>query len=97
MINTSRTSVYFLRIICDKSLPECLEVQRLLMPIVVELPPRQLVILENIVPELAQNGFEVEPFGPKTIAIKTAPAILKAARSRSFCANCSMDSSARLR
>jgi len=55
-----------------------LEVQRLLMPIVVELPPRQLVILENIVPELAQNGFEVEPFGPKTIAIKTAPAILKA-------------------
>jgi DNA mismatch repair protein MutL len=55
-----------------------LEVQRLLMPIVVELPPRQLVILENIVPELTQNGFEVEPFGPKTIAIKTAPAILKA-------------------
>jgi DNA mismatch repair protein MutL len=55
-----------------------LEVQRLLMPIVVELPPRQIVILENIVPELAQNGFEVEPFGPKTIAIKTAPAILKA-------------------
>jgi DNA mismatch repair protein MutL len=55
-----------------------LEVQRLLMPIVVELPPRQLVILENIIPELTQNGFEVEPFGPKTIAIKTAPAILKA-------------------
>jgi DNA mismatch repair protein MutL len=56
-----------------------LEVQRLLMPIVVELPPRQLVILESIIPELMQNGFEVEPFGPKTIAIKTAPAILKAA------------------
>jgi len=55
-----------------------LEVQRLLMPIVVELPPRQVVILESIVPELMQNGFEVEPFGPKTIAIKTAPAILKA-------------------
>lgn len=55
-----------------------LEVQRLLMPIVVELSPRQMVILENIIPELGQNGFEVEPFGPKTIAIKTAPAILKA-------------------
>ena len=55
-----------------------LEVQRLLLPIVVELPPRQMVILENIVPELMQNGFEVEPFGPKTIAVKTAPAILKA-------------------
>ena len=55
-----------------------LEVQRLLMPIVVELPPRQLVILEHIIPELTQNGFEVDPFGPRTIAIKTAPAILKA-------------------
>jgi DNA mismatch repair protein MutL len=56
-----------------------LDIQRLLMPIVVQLPPRQLVILDNIIPELARNGFEVEPFGPKTIAIKTAPAILKAA------------------
>jgi DNA mismatch repair protein MutL len=56
-----------------------LEIQRLLMPIVVQLPPRQLVILDSIVPELGRNGFEVEPFGPKTIAIKTAPAILKPA------------------
>ncbi len=56
-----------------------LDIQRLLMPIVVQLPPRQLVILDNIIPELARNGFEVEPFGPKTIAIKSAPAILKAA------------------
>jgi DNA mismatch repair protein MutL len=54
-----------------------LDVQRLLMPIVVELPPRQLVILDNIIPELARNGFEVEPFGQRTIAIKTAPSILK--------------------
>lgn len=56
-----------------------LDIQRLLMPIVVQLPPRQLVILDTIIPELARNGFEVEPFGPRTIAIKTAPAILKAA------------------
>ena len=56
-----------------------LEVQRLLMPIIVQLPPRQLVILDSIIPELARNGFEVEPFGPKTIAIKTAPSILKPA------------------
>ncbi len=56
-----------------------MDTQRLLMPIIVQLPPRQLVILDNIVPELARNGFEVEPFGPKTIAIKTAPAILKPA------------------
>ena len=37
------------------------------------------MILDSIIPELARNGFEVEPFGPKTVAIKTAPAILKAA------------------
>ena len=55
-----------------------LDIQRLLMPIIVQLPPRQLVILDSIIPELARNGFEVEPFGPKTIAIKTAPAMLKA-------------------
>src|SRR5207247_3180849 len=56
-----------------------LDTRRLLIPIIVQLPPRQLVILDSIVPELARNGFEVEPFGPKTIAIKTAPAMLKAA------------------
>jgi DNA mismatch repair protein MutL len=56
-----------------------LDMQRLLMPIVIELPARQLVILDSIIPELARNGFEVEAFGPRTIAIKTAPAILKAA------------------
>jgi len=55
-----------------------LEVHRLLMPILVELPPKQMVILENIIPELTQNGFDVEPFGPRTIAVQTAPAILKA-------------------
>ena len=56
-----------------------LDIQRLLMPIVVQLPPRQLVILDSIIPELATNGFDVEPFGPRTIAIKTAPTILKTA------------------
>jgi DNA mismatch repair protein MutL len=55
-----------------------LEVQRLLTPIVMQLPPRQLAILDNIAPELERNGFEVEPFGPKTVAVKSAPAILKA-------------------
>ena len=54
------------------------DVQQLLMPIVLELSPRQEVILESIAPELRRNGFEVEPFGPRTIAVKAAPAILKA-------------------
>jgi DNA mismatch repair protein MutL len=48
--------------------------QRLLLPIIVELDPRQLVILENIQPELERSGFEVEPFGKRTMAIKSSPA-----------------------
>jgi len=50
------------------------ESQRMLMPIVVELSPRQLVIYEKIAEELAANGFEVEPIGPRSVAIQAVPA-----------------------
>ena len=49
-------------------------VQRLLMPIILELRAEQQVTYQEIAEELAANGFEVEPFGQRTIAIKTAPA-----------------------
>jgi DNA mismatch repair protein MutL len=49
------------------------EAQRLLMPIVIELAPRQLVVYEKISEELAANGFEVEPMGPKSVAIQAVP------------------------
>jgi DNA mismatch repair protein MutL len=47
--------------------------QRLLMPLLVELLPHQMVLFTNITAELERNGFEVEPFGPRTIAVKAAP------------------------
>jgi DNA mismatch repair protein MutL len=50
------------------------EAQRLLTPMVIELAPRQLVIYEKIGEELAANGFEVEPMGPKSVAIQALPA-----------------------
>ena len=50
------------------------EAQRLLMPMVIELAPRQLVIYEKIAEELGANGFEVEPMGPKSVAIQAVPA-----------------------
>ena len=53
-----------------------LEVQRLLMPIIVQLRPEQQVTFQAIASELAENGFEVEPFGQRTVAIKAAPADL---------------------
>jgi len=55
-----------------------LEVQRLLMPIIVQLKPEQQVTYQAIADELAENGFEVEPFGQRTVAIKAAPADLPA-------------------
>jgi DNA mismatch repair protein MutL len=53
------------------------ERQRLLMPMLIDLLPAQMVTFAGIAQELEANGFEVEPFGPRTIAIKAAPAGLE--------------------
>ena len=47
--------------------------QRLLMPVLVELLPEQMVTFAAIAEELERNGFEAEPFGPRTLAVKAAP------------------------
>ncbi|MGA8012436.1 MAG: hypothetical protein WB949_08430, partial [Candidatus Acidiferrales bacterium] len=48
--------------------------QRMLMPIIVELNPRQLAIFEQIGEELRANGFEAELMGARSVAIQAAPA-----------------------
>jgi DNA mismatch repair protein MutL len=48
--------------------------QRLLVPIVVDLTPRQRAILEQISEELSANGFDVTPMGPQSVAIQATPA-----------------------
>jgi DNA mismatch repair protein MutL len=50
------------------------EAQRMLMPLVMELSPRQIVTFEKIAEELVVNGFEVELMGPKSVAIQAVPA-----------------------
>src|SRR5215469_11260630 len=50
------------------------ESQRLLIPIVVELTPAQQVVFAEISDEFEKNGFEAEPFGARSIAVKVAPA-----------------------
>jgi DNA mismatch repair protein MutL len=50
------------------------ESQRLLMPLVIELTPAQQAVFSEIATELAHNGFEAEPFGSRSIAVKVAPA-----------------------
>ena len=57
---------------------ERVESQRLLMPLIVELTPGQQAVFVELSDELHRNGFEVEPFGSRTIAIKTAPAGVEA-------------------
>jgi DNA mismatch repair protein MutL len=56
------------------------ESQRLLMPIIVDLTPTQLAVFAEINDELRRNGFDAEPFGTRTIAVKTAPAGVDAGR-----------------
>ena len=48
--------------------------QRMLVPIMADLAPRQLVIFERIAEELTANGFEVAQMGPRSVAIHAAPA-----------------------
>jgi DNA mismatch repair protein MutL len=47
--------------------------QRLLMPLLIDLLPAQMVAFARIAEELERNGFEAEPFGPRTLAVKAAP------------------------
>jgi DNA mismatch repair protein MutL len=65
--------VLFERILRDRA-KHAIEGQRLLMPLIIELTPGQQAIFTEISDELRNNGFEVEPFGARTIAVKTAPA-----------------------
>jgi DNA mismatch repair protein MutL len=47
--------------------------QRLLMPLLIDLLPAQMITFSEIAEELERNGFEAEPFGPRTLAVKAAP------------------------
>ncbi len=52
---------------------EAAQRQRLLMPLLIDLLPAQMVRFAELAEELERNGFEAEPFGPRTLAIKAAP------------------------
>lgn len=51
-----------------------IEIQQLLMPLVLNLTPSQQFEYARIADELHAHGFDTEPFGQRTIAIKAAPA-----------------------
>ena len=64
--------VLFEKVLRERKIEE-VQRQRLLMPMLVELTPAQMVLFARIAMELDRNGFEAEPFGPRTLAIKAAP------------------------
>jgi DNA mismatch repair protein MutL len=53
-----------------------MEVQRLLMPQILTLTPEQQIEYARIADEMHNSGFETEPFGNRTIAVKAAPAAI---------------------
>ncbi|MFZ0276217.1 MAG: DNA mismatch repair endonuclease MutL [Candidatus Sulfotelmatobacter sp.] len=70
--------VLFERILRQRTAQK-VESQRLLMPIVLELSPAQQAVFSEIADELQHNGFEAEPFGARSVAVKVAPAGVDAA------------------
>ena len=54
------------------------ESQRLLLPYVLRLNAAQQAVWDRIQNELAAAGFEAEPFGQNTVAVKAAPGGVKA-------------------
>jgi DNA mismatch repair protein MutL len=70
--------VLFERILKQRAVQK-MESQRLLMPIILELSPAQQAVFTEIAEELQHNGFEAEPFGARSVAVKVAPAGVDAA------------------
>ena len=52
------------------------QVQRLLVPAVVELTPREVAWFETVRDELAAEGLLVDAFGPNAVAVQGMPAVL---------------------
>ncbi|HEY0263213.1 MAG TPA: DNA mismatch repair endonuclease MutL [Granulicella sp.] len=64
--------VLFEKVLKEREI-EQVQRQRLLMPVLVDLLPAQMIRFADLADELERNGFEAEPFGPRTLAIKAAP------------------------
>jgi DNA mismatch repair protein MutL len=64
--------ILFEKVLRDRD-TEQIQRQRLLMPLLIDMLPAQMITFAEIAEELDHNGFEVEPFGPRTLAVKAAP------------------------
>jgi DNA mismatch repair protein MutL len=69
--------ILFEKVLRERS-KERVQTQRLLLPIIVTLTAGQEIVFAQIEQEFRANGFDIEPFGHRTVAIKAAPAGLSA-------------------
>jgi DNA mismatch repair protein MutL len=51
--------------------------QPFLDPLLVELPPEEYAVFERSRQELAETGFEIEPFGDAIVAVRSIPALVQ--------------------
>jgi DNA mismatch repair protein MutL len=63
--------------LCGLKGPSAIEKQRLLVPQTLHLDRRSAVLLREKLPELAEVGFELEPFGGESYVVRAAPAALR--------------------
>ncbi|MBI3911183.1 MAG: DNA mismatch repair endonuclease MutL [Armatimonadetes bacterium] len=50
--------------------------QRLAVPITLQVTHREALLVDDLLPELAALGFEIEPFGRDAFVVRAAPALL---------------------
>ena len=67
--------ILFEKVLADRLHDRALA-QSLLEPIVMTLTPGQMVLYEEVAEEFRGNGFEIEPFGGRAVAVKAVPAEL---------------------
>jgi DNA mismatch repair protein MutL len=67
------------RVLFERYLAEAerneVEVQKLLFPVTVELPPHEYLLVEKEAEELRRLGFLLEPFGGTTVRMDGVPAV----------------------
>jgi len=67
------------RVLFERFLAEAaenrVEVQRLLFPLMIDLPPAERVVLEQEIEEFRRLGFVVEPFGGNSVRLDGIPAL----------------------
>ena len=61
----------------DRADNDAVATQRLLFPTTIELPPAEAAVVADGGELLAAVGFDVEPFGPQSVAVKAVPAGLR--------------------